>query len=74
MNEDMIKGFMLGGLNNFHLHDKDGFIQKTEYSLGAIVEEKDIEALLDEMIEEGWIKYYEEGNSIQTSTPEGVST
>ena len=74
MNEDMVKGFMLGGLHATAWKDKERHLEATKTALGEIVQDKDLEALLDELIEEGWVNYNEEGNNIQTSSPEGVST
>jgi len=70
MNEDMVKGFILGGLNATMFVDKETHIEKTENALNNVDIDVDIEELVDELIEEGWIKYNEEGNNIQTSIPE----
>jgi hypothetical protein len=74
VNKDYLKGYLLSSLDSFMAHDRDSFVEKMEGHLEDINLEASIETCLDELIEEDWIRYVEEGNNLYTVTPEDKKT
>jgi len=70
MNEERLKGFILAKANNFHFYDLDSFIEKTKEHLEPIDLECEVREAIDDLIEEGWLEYIEEGNNIKQILPE----
>jgi len=70
MKEERLKGFILAKANNFHFYDLDSFIEKTEEHLEPVDLECDVSSAVDDLIEEGWLEYIEEGNNIKQVLPE----
>ncbi|MCY4730467.1 hypothetical protein KY092_07840 [Natronomonas gomsonensis] len=70
MKKERLKGFFVAKLNNSLFHDRDSFVQKTEDHLEAVKVEADIEECVEELIEEGWIEYIEEGDNLKQVVPE----
>ena len=71
--KERLKGFIVAKLNNSLFHDRDSFLKKTEDHLEAVKIEADIEECVEELIEEGWIEYIEEGNNLKQIVPESES-
>lgn len=65
MQKERLKGFMIAKLNNSFFHDKDSFLEKTKDHLEPVNLEADVDECFEELIEEGWIEYHEEGNNVE---------
>lgn len=70
MNEERMKGFILAKANNYHFHDLDSFIEKTEEHLEPVDLECEVEEAIDDLMKEGWLEYIEEGNNVKQVLPE----
>jgi hypothetical protein len=68
--KERLKGFIIAKLNNSGFHDKDSFLKKTKEHLEPVHLEADVDECFEELIEEGWIKYNEEGNNVEQVLPE----
>jgi len=65
-----LKGFIIAKLNNSFFHDRDSFLEKTKDHLEDVKLETSVEECVEELIEEDWIEYIEEGNNLQQTLPE----
>ena len=70
MEKERLKGFIIAKLDNSLFKDRDSFIENTEDHLEAVKVEADIEECVEELIEEGWVEYIEEGNNLKQVLPE----
>ncbi|WP_157573595.1 hypothetical protein [Haloplanus natans] len=70
MKKERLKGFIIAKLDNSLFKDRDNFIKDSEENLEAVRVEADIEECVEELIEEGWIEYIEEGNNLKQVVPE----
>jgi len=68
--KERLKGFIIAKLDNSLFKDRDSFIKKAESHLEAVTVDADIEECVEELIEEGWIEYIEEGNNLKQVLPE----
>jgi hypothetical protein len=68
--KERLKGFIIAKLNNSVFHDKESFLEKTKEHLEPVHLEADVDECFEELIEEGWIKYNEEGNNVEQVLPE----
>ena len=70
MKKERLKGFIIAKLNNSLFHDRDSFLEKAKQDLEPVTVDADIEECVEELIEEGWIEYIEEGNNLKQVFPE----
>lgn len=70
MKKERLKGFLIAKLNNSAFHDKDSFLEKTKEHLEPVYLEADVDECFEELIEEGWIEYHEEGNNVEQVLPD----
>lgn len=70
MKKERLKGFIMAKLNNSLFHDRDSFLEKAKQDLEPVTVDADIEECVEELIEEGWIEYIEEGNNLKQVLPE----
>lgn len=70
MKKERLKGFIIAKLNNSLFHDRDSFLEKAKQDLEPVTVDADIEECVEELIEEGWIEYIEEGNNLKQVLPE----
>ncbi|WP_276273651.1 hypothetical protein [Haloarcula litorea] len=70
MEKERLKGFIIAKLNNSVFHDKDRFLEKTKKHLEPVHLEADVDECFEELIEEDWIEYHEEGNNVEQVLPE----
>lgn len=72
MKKERLKGFIIAKLNNSVFHDKDSFLGKIREHLEPVKLEADVDECFEELIEEGWIRYHEEGNNVEQVLPESA--
>jgi hydrogenase maturation factor HypE len=72
MNKDEMRGFVIGKLSSLYVIDYDTFQEQCIEALREVETEAQVTGVIDELREEGWIEYIEEGNNIKSSLPEGV--
>ena len=70
MKKERLKGFIIAKFDNSLFKDRDSFIENAEDHLEAVKVDADIEDCVEELIEEGWVEYIEEGNNLKQVVPE----
>jgi hypothetical protein len=74
VNEDMLKGFLYAEFRNHGYHDCDGFIEDmADYFDVEEIQEQDVREAVGDLIKEGYLIYYDKGNSIEATTPDHLT-